>query len=243
MKRNVSSLRAIRLRVLVVCLAALPTLTLAAQPNTRSPLGINVTFFRDASSEWSVVDVFRQSRDWSFQNCAPNCASIQLDASGWIQSMPVGAYADTLMLDGFGGHYPAGSYVVVYQGQGTIQYLGDAVLVQSFPGKDIVQVTPTAAGIRLRITSTVPGNYLKNIHVLLPGYDETNFESQPGHPKFHPSFTGKIPFYRAIRFMNWQETNGSSLTDWNGRPCRPMRAGRSRAEESRSRSCWTWPTR
>ena len=66
-------------------------------------------------------------------------------------------------LDGIAGHYPLGQYTVIYQGQGTIQYLGDATLIQSSTGKDIIQVNPTNTGIRLRITSTNATNYLKSL--------------------------------------------------------------------------------
>lgn len=207
--------------VVVLLLAGLPAPTPAQipdRPNATSPLGINFTFFRDAVSEWSIVDIFRQSRDWTYLNCAPHCASIQLDAEGWIVSMPQGTVAQTRMLGGFGGHYPAGPYIVTYQGQGTIQYLGDASLVQSTPGKDVIQVTPTDLGIRLNITAIDPADHLRDLHVILPGYDETDFETVPDRPRFHPSFTDKIANYKTLRFLNWQETNASQLVDWVDRP-------------------------
>ena len=71
---------------------------------------------------------------------------------------------------GTGLPYRAGRYVVLYEGQGTLEYGFDAKLVSSSPGRDVFQVaSPSEDGIEFRITATDPnhnGNYIHNIRVV-----------------------------------------------------------------------------
>ena len=64
---------------------------------------------------------------------------------------------------------PGGRYVVLYDGRGTISYGFDATLVSRSPGRDVINVVPSKAGIDLRITVTDPkrtGDYIRNVRLL-----------------------------------------------------------------------------
>lgn len=189
-------------------------------PNSDSPLGTNLHTVTDWSSEYTFTDVFKASREWITQNASTwdtdEADLLDVDADGWIRSLPdTGSAADyrfvgTLMLTQLGVHYPAGQYIVLYDGEGTIEYGLDAVknVILSTPGRDVLDVTPGATnqGIYLKITATDPndnGNYIRNIRVLMPGYDETNYQANP----FHPDFVSGIEKYKVIRFMDWMRTN------------------------------------
>ncbi len=162
-------------------LLGLAPLSVMAQPNVNSPLGVNFTFFRNAVSEWSSLDTFKQSRPW-----IPQCAScnpfvvdtgesnlLDLDANGWMRSLPQSQdpplfdSVATLMLDGIAGHYPAGQYIVLYDGEGTMFYEYDAVKDQSLstPGRDVLNVAPSNKGIRLRITVNSQENLWLSISI------------------------------------------------------------------------------
>ncbi len=210
---------------------SLPRLAAAYPDNAASPLGTNLWFFRDWVSEYPLVDAFKSSRPWitQYMDSWPTTwdtgesALLDLDADGWVRSLPAPADAPvftsvgTLMLDGFGAHYPAGRYIVLYEGEGTILYGFDAVKdnALSASGRDVLNVTPTGNGIYLRIAATDPhrtGNYLRNIRVLMPG-SEDSYASQV----FHPDFLAKLTNYRAVRPMQWAETNGSAQEVWSAR--------------------------
>lgn len=205
-------------------------------PPPSSPfVGTNLSVLADWSSEWPFVDAFKTSREWltqclSFQQS--DCVSgwdtneahlLDLDEHGWVRSLPAPTdspqfwFVGTLMFRGLNGHYPAGQYLVLYDGEGTLEYGFDARkdTIASKPGRDVLTVTPGNDGIYLKITATDPhhaGNYLRNIRVLMPGQEQT-YQTQP----FHPQFLQKIAPYSVLRFMNWMRANDTDQQQWQNR--------------------------
>lgn len=191
--------------------------------NSDSPLGANLHVLTDWSSEYTFVDAFKQSRPWMTQKNGvwdtKESHLLDLDENGWPRSLP--AYNDwskeyrwitTLMFNGINGHYPAGKYIVLYDGTGTIEYGFDAqknfAESNSHAGRDVIDVVPgrTQVGISLSIKATDifgTGDHIRNIRVLMPGFDETNYQTQT----FHPTFLTNIGNYKVLRFMDWMRTN------------------------------------
>jgi len=115
------------------------------------------------------------------------------------------------------GVYPGGQYVVLYDGQGILTYGFDATLVSRSPGRDVINVVPSNNGIDLRIVATDPnhtGNYLRNIRFVTA----TNEAAAKAGQLFNPAFLKLIQNFRALRFMDWFQTNGSTLSSWSDRP-------------------------
>jgi hypothetical protein len=185
----------------------------------RSPLGMNVAGLDDWSTEITFLDAFKTSRPW-FSGSRSTWAdgrALDLDADGWVRSLQPGQFARTLMfwdLSRAPGRYPAGRYVVTYDGQGTLAYAGGAVRVETAPGRDVLDVDPARGGIGLFITATSSADYVRNIRVRLPveaGEDEL----------FHPAFVERLRGFRTIRFMNWllgQNRNNYTQARWADRP-------------------------
>ncbi|NES24116.1 MAG: cellulose-binding protein, partial [Symploca sp. SIO3E6] len=114
--------------------------------------------------------------------------------------------------------YPGGQYVVLYDGEGTIEYKFDATKDEaaSTPGRDVINVTPSNGGIYLIITSTDPnqtGNYIRNIRVVEAKHENT-YQSEI----FNPDFIEKIRKFKVLRFMDWMKTNHSGQSEWVNRP-------------------------
>lgn len=232
--------------------------------NAGSPLGVNVAGLAYWSTEWPLLDDMKRSSHWLTQ-CSPqssiHCTTLEwdtheqnrldLDSNGWIRSLPAAddpsirfRTVATLMLQGDGGAHPSGQYTVLHDGEGTIDYLFDAVRnpVLSRPGRDVLDVKAGTSGILLSITATDPhrtGNYLRNIRVIRPGgicnsdpfdYAEdatacqargktyTPFTEVYETQRFHPLFLNDLRRYRALRFMELFVTNGSTLAEWADRP-------------------------
>jgi hypothetical protein len=71
----------------------------------------------------------------------------------------------------------------------------------------------------LRIIATDPkhnGNYLRNIKVVRAQYEAAAKNGQ----LFNPDFVDLLRKFRALRFMDWFHTNGSTLFSWADRPIR-----------------------
>ncbi len=205
--------------------------------NSNSSLGIGLSGIADYSTQLPFLDAFKSSRQWITQ-CAsgePNCKGewdteeynlLNLDENGWVKSLPSPADApkytrvSTLLLREIPNFYPSGQYIVLYEGEGTIEYTYDAKKdkAASKPGRDIINVDATqGGGIFITITATDPqktGNYVRNIRVVR-SQDEQLYQSGE---IFNPLFIEKIKNFKVLRFMDWMGTNGSEQKAWSNRP-------------------------
>jgi hypothetical protein len=221
--------------------ASVPTGTHLLVPggDLRSALGTNLSEFRDWSAEWSMIDAFRQSRPWISGSSAAweTGAPLDLDARGWVRALQPGQIARTLLFWG-DQPYPEGDYVVLYDGEGELEYFQNTELVSRAPGRDVLHLDPRRGGLGIFIVRTNPLNYLRNIRVLSPGgacaQDLTRwcghdaecgpgrrclpFEQHHGELLFHPVFLGSLSPYSAVRFMNWMATNNSEQERFEDRP-------------------------
>ncbi|MCX7958764.1 MAG: cellulose-binding protein [Deltaproteobacteria bacterium] len=186
-------------------------------PTNNSPLGTNLDGLNDWSSVYPFVNVFRMARAWISGSSSQwdDGRPLSLDDNGWVTSLLPGQIARTLVFTDIEGHYPGGKYVVLYDGEGTIEYYGSATKDEgsSEPGRDVIDVEPRRGTLFLNITATKPGNYIRNIRIIMPGFEQT-YNSQV----FHPDFLKAISVYKVIRFMDWMATNNSDQVEWADRP-------------------------
>lgn len=197
-------------------------------------LGTNLTSVSDWSTELPFLDGFKSSRQWIPQ-CLPSegCGDswgtgesdkIDLDEQGWVKSLPKPedglkfTRVSTLLYREINGKYPGGQYVVLYEGEGKIEYGFDASKDEatSRPGRDVLNVEPSQGGVYLIITETDPnntGNYIRNIRVVPIEYENT-FETEI----FNPVFLERIKHFGVLRFMDWMRTNDSEQQEWANRP-------------------------
>ncbi|SJM94856.1 PA14 domain-containing protein [Crenothrix polyspora] len=215
--------------------------------NATSSIGSNLGAWRDWGTEQPFIDLFKTSRNWITQ--APGVwdtgeqTRLDLDANGWVRSLPAATDTSvqyrtvtTLLLnsDALNGLRPGGEYVVLYDGEGLINYsLGARKNDKlSKPGRDVINVDKNnGGGIQLTLTQTDPnrtGNYLRNIRVVSSGVvcdDDLlafcltatdpacnrsacrTMEVAVNNRLFHPLFLRSLVNYRAFRFMDPFSTN------------------------------------
>ncbi|MBF0565107.1 MAG: hypothetical protein HQK89_07685 [Nitrospirae bacterium] len=248
-------------RIIVFVIAALSAfLTFAAvlyaYPNDNSPLGINIRAIQYWGTELQTVDFFKRA---AYGNAAGGLwvtrndttwdtqeeSFLDLDANGWPKTLPAPnstlkyRYVTTIIAPGT-THYPGGRYTVLYDGQGTLAYTGDAVKNPwlSQAGQDIIDVTP-GRGFMISIMSTDlnhTGNYIRNIHIIPPGgtcnndptyYAADSSACPSGYQPltstyqtqyFHPLFLNDIKYFSTIRFVHLIGTITTQITDWSQRP-------------------------
>lgn len=188
---------------------------LAAFSPSDSRLGINLWSVRRNATELPFVDLFRLSDPWFSQrkgaawNTGPR---LDLDEHGWIRRLEPGCYAETA-LGADRGRYPAGSYVCLYDGDGVIDFWNIDRIVSRSPGRIVFESAPEKGAIFLRVSVTNPMDYIRNIRVVMPGFERT-YETDP----FHPLFMARWRQMGVFRFMDWMETNGSEIAEWADRP-------------------------
>jgi hypothetical protein len=184
--------------------------------NEFSPLGMNLSGVAYWSTEWVFVDIFKSSERWLPQRVSSwewnTGAPLDLDADGWIRTLASGQAAGTILCGDIGGQYPAGRYVCLYDGDGDIEFYLDARVASRQTGRIELQVSPSNAGIHLKLVRTNPSNPVRNIRVVMPGFEATH-QSAP----FHPQFLQRWSPYRVLRFMDWGHTNNSTVREWQDR--------------------------
>jgi hypothetical protein len=223
--------------------------TLAATAaNAKSPLGINLIQMNYYSAEQPFLNIFKTAgvtratpTGWTTHSASNfntgEGAYLQLDANGYPKTLTassadphspqlftsVGVLLERSLPNANGGTglpYRAGRYVVLYEGQGSLDYGFDAKLVSASPGRDIINVaSPSGAGIDLRITATDPnhnGNYIRNIRVVKAEEESLLVAGNV----FEPSFLGLLQNFHVLRAMQWLniDEDGGLLTNWTSRP-------------------------
>ncbi len=113
----------------------MPTALLPAanSPKSSALLGSNLAELQFWSTGYAFLDAFKMSHEWYTQstdnwNTGEN-DQLSLDSDGWVTSLPDPndpdveyRFVGTVMLRGINGHFPGGQYVVLYDGEGTIEY-------------------------------------------------------------------------------------------------------------------------
>jgi hypothetical protein len=208
--------------------------TAATSQNSTSPLGMNLAGINYYSPEMPFIDNFKSSGSWITQSSSTwdtdEEAYLNLDSNGWPITLTANSESKSQRFNSVAvllmrnlpstpnGYYPAGQYYVIYQGQGNITYSFDATLVSHSNGQDVINVTkPTSAGILLSITATDPkhtGNYIRNIQVI----KAENLAALNAGQIFNPAFLALVQKFRALRFMDWLNTNNNTLSSWSARP-------------------------
>lgn len=207
-----------RTRLLCIALLAVGGLTgsVPAAPNDNSSLGINLGGVTYWSSEIVFVDLFKHSQ--TFKSQAPGKGYAQggpldLTEDGYVRSLaPGGQFADSIVLSRPALGYPEGIYTCLYDGKGKIAFAYGVETVDEQPGRTRIRVKASQNLLTLRLTETDASDPVRNMRVILPGFEET-YEQQP----FHPDFLKRWERFSTLRFMDFQRTNNSKQTDWSDR--------------------------
>ncbi len=208
------------MRARLLCIAVLAAghaaCAAGAAPNDNASLGINLGGVTYWSSEIVFVDLFKHSQ--TFKSQAPGKGYAQggpldLTDDGYVRSLAAGGqFADSIVLSRPTMGYPEGIYTCLYDGQGKIAFAYGVETVEERPGRIHIHVKAEQNLLTLRVVETDPSDPIRNIRVILPGFEET-YEKQP----FHPDFLKRWERFSTLRFMDFQRTNNSKQTQWSDR--------------------------
>ncbi len=187
-----------------------------AAPKAEPRLGINLASPADWGTELPFTDLFRSARAWlSQKEGAPfgGGPPLSLDASGWVTRLEPGAWAETVLSSGLGAHLPAGDYTIVHEGQGELELWGGKTTVRTrAPGRLVVHLEAPGENVFLRLRATNAADPVRKIRVYLPGF------SDGAGPPWHPGLLARWKGMAVVRFMDFQQTNGSKQRRFADRP-------------------------
>jgi len=181
-----------------------------------APVGMNLNGLSYYSPEIPFVDVFKTARSWIPQLVQGGPWDTGIPVATTPEGWPIlgpGEAAATLMLYDFNGTHPGGVYTVLFEGTGDMVFGGNTSVLTSTPGKKTIQVQPTNGGIYLKVIASDAVDPVRNIRVLLPGFDATNYEQQ----LFNPIFIERLEPYGILRFMEWELANINTVANWSDR--------------------------
>ncbi|OWF45168.1 uncharacterized protein LOC110457373 [Mizuhopecten yessoensis] len=192
-------------------------------PNRGVSVGMNLGGLSYYSSEVKFVDVAKESMEWITQRRegaqahqwnTQEEATVAYDDDGYPKRLEDTMILVTLMLRG--GHWsPGGNYTILYDGEGELD-LGLVHVTRVYEGKGriIVNMDPGSGGIELKLMRINPQNHIRNIRVILPG-----FEDRHAHFPYNPLFLETITRYSEFRYMDFMHTNAHrpEPTTWASR--------------------------
>jgi hypothetical protein len=161
-------------------------------PQANPQLAMNLNGPADWNTELPFVDVFRLSRTWISQRKGESWGKgpdLELDEHGWVKRLEPDCWAESPLCTIDSGRYPGGRYTVLYDGRGRIDFWGAAKTVADEPGRMIIEVDPSRGGFFLRLHETDPNDHVRNIRVVMPGF-ETTYRDNPFHPVFLKRWAG-----------------------------------------------------
>jgi hypothetical protein len=205
--------------------------------NAASPIGMNTNEVMESDASMPFIDLMRAAMP--FEEASPwlTKGNVTYDANGWPSNLN-GGQAGTRFLSNLpAAVIPEGTYTVLYDGEGEIQYMNDATLVERKAGVDTITIAAGSDGIlnaSLLITRSNPQNYVRNIRILPPGGicasnpfqrvasaaacgDYQSFVENAGSIVFNPDFMNFMKDFRAVRFMNMSGVTRSTQRAWSDR--------------------------
>jgi hypothetical protein len=181
----------------------------------KESFGANLQGFASYTTQIPLLNVFPQTRHWVGRKAMPpdqygwvqfvdDDRPLLLDANGWVKALASNPEqrAETLIFDGH-TYYPAGEWVILYDGEGDIQT--NHPTVSTATGRIVIDVTPGTQGIVLTLSNINPANYLRNIRLIQPGKEQEFLNGAVFDPTFIQILTESN--LKTLRFMDWAEVN------------------------------------
>jgi len=187
-------------------------------------IGTNLTGFADWSVERPMKNLFKHIRSQILTfSTTSNCwdcgvlGELAMDVNGYPMFLPqttsIGSTMVRYIISSDGGNLRQDtSYVLLYDGVGTITLNGGLVILSNAPGR--ISFRPTNNGnIWIHVTASTMGNYVRNIRLLRLHNENDDLTADP----FYSVFKDKISPFKVLRFMDWGATNNNPVSQWSQR--------------------------
>lgn len=197
------------------------TVTISGSGITRT---VNVSQSSQAATTWPAVGMGLDGFTW-YTNYSPFNNVVKLmrwnNVGSWdSRGYPASAVSGRVV-EGWAGFdngytFPAGNYVVTWEGAGDVTIFHNASLVsENLTGavkRREYYINPGAAGNIHGVLMKVNSFPATNIKVFLPGQESNTSFWNPAYTAYLEPFRGSV-----LRFMNLNGTNGSTQVNWSDR--------------------------
>ncbi|MQY42240.1 hypothetical protein GG681_06270 [Epibacterium sp. SM1969] len=192
------------------------------------PMAMNLAPVADWSPQAPFLDHFKTARSWighlpgqwGGATEADLRAAGYLDENGWPTAIPteLSSIGTVLLAD-----LPpearslAGRYRLTFDGDGIIEVSGRVENVRYDEGEVWFDFTPGPGIVDIRIQRNDrqnTGNYIRNIQIV----KQEHLEAHAAGKMFNPRWLDLLEGFKALRFMDWMETNDSKQIGWEDRP-------------------------
>ncbi|QFT60476.1 hypothetical protein FIU94_16725 [Sulfitobacter sp. THAF37] len=188
-------------------------------------VAIGLAAVTDWSTQAPFIDLMKTARPWlghepgrfGGMEYADLLAGGFLDDDGWPLRKPRSLSSiGTLILTDIPveAQSLAGGYRLAFDGKGVIEVTGRAENVRYGDGEVTFDYTPGPGSVDIRIQRINTSDPPRNITVV----KQDNLDRFAAGAVFNPDWTARIGQFSALRFMDWMETNNSTLTNWADRP-------------------------
>jgi hypothetical protein len=202
-----------------------PALANADAVEGRSDVAIGLAPVTDWSVQQPFLDVMKTARPWighlphrwgGMETETLRAAGF-LGPDGWpLRMPPILGSIGTLVLTDMPPQATslAGTYRVRFEGSGVIEVTGRAQNVRYGENEITFDYTPGPGSVDLRIQRINVTDPPRNI-TMVPRDKAALFDAGE---VFNPDWTRRIGQFKALRFMDWMETNDSAVARWEDRP-------------------------
>ncbi len=178
----------------------------------------------DWSTEQILKDIQKRARQWIIQKIVYsnkwgdwNQTDVQLrDNDGYPKYLEKQKTVGTFLTRDVHAHFPNGKYVLLYDGDGVLDFgFLDTVVTRRSAGRIEIDVTNKLEfnnGIYYSIIRTNPSNPVRNVRMFEARFED-NFEEFP----FHPLFLETVKKFQVIRFMTVSNVFHDWDVDWPDR--------------------------
>ena len=174
-------------------------------------IGMNLASVTYYSTEYPFLDRFKSAGEFStlgpsgFGTPDPSV----FDSNGWPTTLAANTkYAVNVALDPITNDH-TNRYVINYSGTGDFSFL-NANIVSRSDHQVVIEATASSILLTYTMSNSDP---VHDIHVLRQ--DQVSLYNSG--EIFNPAFTDKIGNYSDLRFMDWNQTNGSTISSWDQR--------------------------
>ena len=178
-------------------------------------VGTNLSGIAYYSTQFPFADMMKSGMGWVSRedNGTRDAPFPKVTADGYPAALKPGQHAVSAVAWN-DTHYPAGRYVVLWEGEGAISFpMSSVTVAETSANRIAIDVADTSGQLWVSIDSTNEANPVRNLRFLWPGTEATQ-ATQP----FNPVFLSKIRPFSVLRFMDWGLTNGSPIVNWSDRP-------------------------